>query len=88
MATNLEGQLKQQNAADRLDGAGGNPRVREDLGFAPAGDLADCRHPGGQRLTGEALQNHCQRNGGHSEGSTRIRPTPGAGERAALRARV
>ncbi len=43
-------------------------------------DLADCRHPGGaQRPDRRALQNHCQRNGGHSEG--RIRPHPGAGER-------
>ncbi len=33
MLTNLESQLKQQNAADKLDSAGGNPRVREDLGF-------------------------------------------------------
>ncbi len=30
MLTNLESWLKQQNAADKLDRAGGNPRVRED----------------------------------------------------------
>ncbi|EAO9752359.1 biotin/lipoyl-binding protein, partial [Salmonella enterica subsp. enterica serovar Derby] len=36
MLTNLEGQLKQQNAADRLDQVLAEiPRVREDLGFIP-----------------------------------------------------
>ena len=36
MLTNLEGQLKQQNAADRLDEVLAEiPRVREDLGFIP-----------------------------------------------------
>ncbi len=36
MLTNLEGQLKQQNAADKLDqGLAEIPRVREDLGFIP-----------------------------------------------------
>ncbi|ECE9300442.1 biotin/lipoyl-binding protein, partial [Salmonella enterica subsp. enterica serovar Give] len=36
MLTNLEGQLKQQNAADKLDQVLAEiPRVREDLGFIP-----------------------------------------------------
>ncbi|MDT1782753.1 biotin/lipoyl-containing protein, partial [Salmonella enterica subsp. enterica serovar Oslo] len=36
MLTNLEGQLKQQNAADKLDQVlAESPRVREDLGFIP-----------------------------------------------------
>ncbi|MBZ3867908.1 hypothetical protein BVL57_020200 [Salmonella enterica subsp. enterica serovar 4,[5],12:i:-] len=63
-------------------GAGGNPPRARGPRLYPAGDphLADCRHPGGaQRADGRTLQDHCQRNGRHSE--RRIRPHAGAGER-------
>ncbi|STW31693.1 oxaloacetate decarboxylase [Klebsiella michiganensis] len=50
MLTNLEGQLKQQNAAHRLDEVLAEipPRARRSRLY-PAGHphLADCRHPGG-----------------------------------------
>ncbi|MBZ3661205.1 hypothetical protein JT306_10070 [Salmonella enterica subsp. enterica serovar Kentucky] len=82
MLTNLESQLKQQNAADKLDQCWRkSPRARGPRLY-PAGDpdLADCRHPGGaQRPDRRALQNHCQRNRWHSE--RRIRPHSGAGKR-------
>ncbi|MBZ3655657.1 hypothetical protein JS565_06625 [Salmonella enterica subsp. enterica serovar Senftenberg] len=75
MLTNLESQLKQQNAADRLDQCWRkSPRARGPRLY-PAGDpdLADCRHSGGaQRADRGALQNHRQRNRRDTEG--RIRP--------------
>ncbi|QUJ04507.1 hypothetical protein KCP78_02440 [Salmonella enterica subsp. enterica] len=81
----MESQLKQQNAADRLDEVlGGNPRVREDLGFIP---LVTPPHrlsaPGGaQRLTGERYKTIAKRAAGILKGE--IRPHAGADERAAF----
>ena len=50
MLTNLESQLREQNATERLDEVLEEiPKVREDLGFIPVSyaHLANCRHSGG-----------------------------------------
>jgi oxaloacetate decarboxylase alpha subunit len=88
MLTNLESQLKQQNAAHRLDEVLAEIPACARTSVYPAGDpdLADCRHPGGaQRVDRRALQNHRQRDRRYSE--RRIRPHP-APVNAALQAKV
>ncbi len=85
MLTNLESQLKQQNAADKLDQVLAEiPARARGPRLYPAGDpdLADCRHPGGaQRADRRTLQNHREGNRRDTEG--RIRPHSGAGQRRA-----
>ncbi|QUJ00549.1 hypothetical protein KCP73_03585 [Salmonella enterica subsp. enterica] len=64
--TNLESQLKQQNAADRLDQVlAGNPRVRETWLY-PAGDpTSQIVTPRAvlNVLTGERYKNYYKENG-------------------------
>lgn len=82
MLTNLEGQLKQQSAAHRLDEVLAEIPACARTSASSAGDpdLADCRHPGGaQRPDRRALQNHREGDRRYPEG--RVRPHPGPGER-------
>ncbi len=87
MLTNLEGQLKQQSAAHRLDEVLAEiPRVREDLGFIPlvtptsqiVGTQA-CSNV----LTGERYKTNREGDRRYPEG--RVRPHPGPGERRPAR---
>ena len=63
MLTNLEGQLKEQSAADRLDEVLAEiPKVREDLADS-LGDahLSDCRHSSSyQRVSGTRYVNYSE----------------------------
>ncbi|VEA42565.1 oxaloacetate decarboxylase alpha subunit [Salmonella enterica subsp. enterica] len=82
MLTNLESQLKQQNAADKLDQVLAEiPRVREDLGFIPL--VTRLRRLSAPRRCSTSLpgtlQNH--REGDRRDTEGRIRPHAGAGQR-------
>ncbi len=87
MLTNLESQLKQQNAADKLNGAGGNPRARG-LGFIPL--VTPTSQIVGTRavlnvLTGERYKTIAKETAGILKGEYGHTPVP---VNAALQARV
>ncbi len=88
MLTNLESQLKQQNAADKLDQCWRkSPRARGPRLY-PAGDpdLADCRHPAVLNvLTGERYKTIAKETAGILKGEYGHTPVP---VNAALQARV
>ena len=85
MLTNLENQLREQNATDKLDEVLEEiPRVREDLGMLPLVTPTSqiVGTPGGyQRHVRRALRQHHERNRGRSE--RRVRRDAGAGQRGA-----
>ncbi|UGS43305.1 sodium-extruding oxaloacetate decarboxylase subunit alpha [Pseudocitrobacter corydidari] len=89
MLTNLESQLKQQNAADRLDAVLAEiPRVREDLGFIPL-VTPTSQIVGTQAvlnvLTGERYKSIAKETAGILKGEYGRTPAP---VNAALQARV
>ncbi|PVN04329.1 oxaloacetate decarboxylase, partial [Salmonella enterica subsp. enterica serovar Elomrane] len=89
MLTNLESQLKQQNAADKLDQVLAEiPRVREDLGFIPL-VTPTSQIVGTQAvlnvLTGERYKNIAKETAGILKGEYGHTPVP---VNAALQARV
>ncbi|CQK23483.1 oxaloacetate decarboxylase [Salmonella enterica subsp. enterica serovar Typhimurium str. DT104] len=89
MLTNLESQLKQQNAADKLDQVLAEiPRVREDLGFIPL-VTPTSQIVGTQAvlnvLTGERYKTIAKETAGILKGEYGHTPVPG---NAALQARV
>jgi len=70
MLSNLENQLIEQNATDRMDEVLEEiPKVREDLGFIPmVTNITDCWHPISTKCVGRrTVQNHLCRNGRAAE---------------------